>query len=391
MGDRDAVVGLFAGVGGIELGLRRAGFHTTLISEIHPAARRVLSARLPEAELVGDILQLKGLPAAHIVAAGFPCQDLSSVGRRAGIFGPDSALVKEVVRLVSNRRASPDWLMFENVPFMLSLNRGEAMTWLVGELDRLGFIWAYRVVDARAFGVPHRRRRVLILASRSHDPRPVLFGQDRGPHAPGRGPSRAEQDCGFYWTEGSRGIGWTPGGIPTLKGGSSIGIPSAPAIWFRGKRAPFATPEIRDAERLQGFPANWTQPAESEAGGSRARWRLVGNAVNVRVSTWLGERLAAQPERSQPFAGAMIPSAAPWPGAAWGARGQRFAVDVSEWPVRKPYTTISRFLRYPPTPLSERASAGFLGRALKSSLRFEPAFIQAMVAYVGATKSETDN
>lgn len=378
----DSVVGLFAGVGGIELGFRRAGFHAAVMSEIDPAARSVLKARFPEAELVGDITRVSGLPSATVVAAGFPCQDLSSVGRRAGILGADSALVAEVIRLVSGRKTSPDWLVFENVPFMLRLHGGEAMDWLTGELERLGFIWAYRIIDARAFGVPQRRRRVVILASRCHDPRPVLFGCDAGPHMKGRGSARDGQDCGFYWTEGNRGLGWTPGGVPPIKGGSAIGIPSAPAIWSRQGPDSFGTPEIRDAERLQGFPAGWTLPAERELGGKRLRWRLIGNAVNVHVSAWLAERIARLPKDEQPFAEFRTRASARWSRAGWGARGQRFDVEVTEWPVRAPYRTISRFLRYPVEPLSIRASAGFLSRAQKSTLRFEPGFIDELSAYV---------
>src|SRR5690606_19679397 len=94
--------------------------------------------------------------------------------------------------------------------------------------------------------------------------------------------------CGFYWTEGLRGLGWAVNAVPTLKGGSSIGIPSPPAIVLPDGRV--VTPDIRDAERLQGFPADWTKVAETVARRS-ARWRLVGNAVSVPAADWIGKRL----------------------------------------------------------------------------------------------------
>ena len=245
------VAGLFAGIGGIELGLHRAGHRSVLLNEIEPGAQTVLRARFPGIELTGDVCDLRSLPDVDFVAAGFPCQDLSQAGRTIGIRGSRSGLVDKVFQLLET--ADPRWLLLENVPFMLQLDRGRAMQHLTTELGRLGFRWAYRVVDARSFGMPQRRQRVLLLASRDDDPRPVLFADDAG--------EPRERDpvglaCGFYWTEGIRGLGWAVDAIPTLKGGSTIGIPSPPAVWMPDGLV--GTPDLRDAERLQGFPRDWT-------------------------------------------------------------------------------------------------------------------------------------
>ncbi|MFG3703022.1 DNA cytosine methyltransferase, partial [Micromonospora sp. NPDC047620] len=158
------MVGLFAGIGGLELGLSAHGWRTELLCEIDPGARAVLSARFPEVETHADVTRLRGLPAGtELVAAGFPCQDLSQAGRTAGITGERSGLVDEVFRLVRRKRG-PRWLLIENVPFMLQLGRGQAMRHITAALEELGYTWAYRVVDARAFGLPQRRQRVLMLA-----------------------------------------------------------------------------------------------------------------------------------------------------------------------------------------------------------------------------------
>src|SRR5205807_2521870 len=93
-----------------------------------------------------------------IVTAGFPCQDLSQAGRTSGISGQNSRLVWEVFRLIEQRL--PRFVLFENVPFMLKLHRGKAISRIVTRLERLGYHWAYRVVDAQAFGVPQRRPRI---------------------------------------------------------------------------------------------------------------------------------------------------------------------------------------------------------------------------------------
>src|SRR5579862_2337426 len=197
------VVGLFAGIGGIELGLHHAGHQSVLLNEIDPGAQAVLRARFPGIDLTGDVCELRSLPAVDLVAAGFPCQDLSQAGRTLGIGGNRSGLVGHVFRLLET--ADPHWLLLENVPFMLQLDRGQAMRYLTSELGRLGFRWAYRVVDARSFGMPQRRQRVILLASRDDDPRPVLFADEAGEPLERKPAGLA---CGFYWTEGIRGLGW---------------------------------------------------------------------------------------------------------------------------------------------------------------------------------------
>src|SRR5437870_3223679 len=138
------VVGLFAGIGGIEAGFHQAGFETTLLCEIDPAAQRVLKRHFSGVPLVDDVRQLRSRPKAEVLAAGFPCQDLSQAGKTAGIRGKHSGLVAEVFRLLSRPGAAPRWLVLENVPFMLQLQRGRAMHFLVSGLEALGYAWAYR-------------------------------------------------------------------------------------------------------------------------------------------------------------------------------------------------------------------------------------------------------
>ena len=275
--------GLFAGIVGIELGLGRAGFHTTLLCEIDPGGQAVLRDRFSGARIETDVRSLKQLPNVDVVSAGFPCQDLSQAGKTAGISGSQSGLVDEVFRLVSDSKRSPTWLVLENVSFMLRLGRGAAMAHVMSSLELMGFRWAYRILDSRAFGVPQRRQRVIILASRTEDPRPVLFGMDAG--EPVRDPESASS-FGFYWTEGTRGLGWAVDAIPTLKGGSTIGIASPPAVW-RIADSSVITPDIRDAERLQGFPADWTVSLGHDRRALGKRWKLVGNAVTTGVAEWM--------------------------------------------------------------------------------------------------------
>ena len=249
------IAALFAGIGGIEVGMHAAGHETTVLCEWDEAAQRVLGARFPEVPVVGDVAEMESLPDVDLVTAGFPCQDLSQAGRTAGIRGDRSGLVEHVFRLLDGAGREPTWLLLENVSFMLSLDRGEAMRWLTAQLEARGYTWAYRVVDTRAFGLPQRRQRVILLASRVADPRPVLLNPEHGEVTV---EDRQGLACGFYWTEGIRGLGWAIDALPTLKGGSTIGIPSPPAMWRPGTGS-IVTPELRDAERLQGFAPGWTR------------------------------------------------------------------------------------------------------------------------------------
>ena len=380
-------VGLFAGIGGIELGLHSAGFETVLLSEIDPAARAVLEHRFPDIELHGDIRTLQELPQVELVAGGFPCQDLSQAGRTAGIRGRNSGLVGEVFRLVERAETGPRWLLLENVPFMLQLERGRAMDYLTTQLEELGFDWAYRVVDARSFGVPQRRKRVVLVASRSDDPRTVLFADDAGERL---FPRREDSACGFYWTEGLRGLGWAIDAVPTLKGGSTIGIPSPPAIWLA--RGGIVVPDIRDTERLQGFEADWTEPAmHTGRRGAALRWKLVGNAVSVPVAAWVGRHFREPQEYDAGLDdGPPRAHGRRWPVAAYGIGGNRQAVNVSEWPVHDRFTPLGEFLQYPTRDLSPRATAGFLERARRSSLRFPHGFLDAVEAHLEQVSGKPD-
>jgi DNA (cytosine-5)-methyltransferase 1 len=256
------------------------------------------------------------------------------------------------------------------------------MAYLVDELEALGMAWAYRVIDARAFGLPQRRKRVILLASRSEDPRTVLFADDCPLEEPSwNGGSRPA--CGFYWTEGLRGLGWCVDGVPTLKGGSTVGIPSPPAIWKRD--GSLATLDVRDAERLQGLPLDWTAPATAKG----ARWRLVGNAVSAPVAEFIGRRISAPGEYDRTLVssnGGWRRSS--WPDAAWGVKGERRVMAASHYPVQAHYTHLDSFLKYTSKPLSPRAAAGFLSRSRRSSLHFPSGLLEAVSR--SASKQETD-
>jgi DNA (cytosine-5)-methyltransferase 1 len=371
-------VGLFAGIGGIEAGLAKAGYHPILLCERDPSAQLVLAKHFPGVPLVGNIRELRSLGKVGIVTAGFPCQDLSQAGKTAGIRGAKSGLINQVFRLLDSS-SPPDWLLLENVPFMLHLQGGSAIAHIITQLELRGFHWAYRVVDTRAFGIPQRRRRVLLLASQTLDPRPVLLNQDSERQ-------QSSTDCqayGFYWTEGNTGLGWARDAVPTLKGGSSLGIPSPPAVWVKGKG--LFVPDIRDAERLQGFDADWTLPASDGKALTGIRWKLVGNAVSVPVAKWLGARLGCSEVYGQRD-DLKFDVSVRWPFAAWGGPGQRYISLRSEWPVKTKLVSLLTFFSHPLKPLSSAATEGFLSRARASRLHFETGFLEGVARHLASAR-----
>lgn len=363
------VAGLFAGIGGLELGLQRAGHSTELLCELDAHAQAVLTKRFPDVPLVSDVRSIKRLPDVDLVAAGFPCQDLSLAGTQAGLNGARSGLVAEVFRLIRSR--PPEFVLLENVLYLIKRQRGALLKQITNEFERLGYRWAYRVVDSRGFGLPQRRQRVIILASHgSVDPAAVLLHESVEADVDDRiVPTKPIHTYGFYWTEGKRAVGWAVDAVPTIKGGSGLGIPSPPAV-FDPVTGLTGTPCIRDGERLQGFSAGWTDVSlGSEPLRLGRRWSLVGNAVSVPVSTWLGRELAAPVKDREAPKGQPHVDGRPMPTAASGAASTILAHDVSLHVTEKRHTAIREFLQEPLTPLSARAINGFLKRVDEGIMR----------------------
>jgi DNA (cytosine-5)-methyltransferase 1 len=368
------LAGLFAGIGGFELGFSKIA-DPVLLCEKDEVALAVLRARFshryPRLRFHEDVRDLARLPRdIDVLCAGFPCQDLSSAGEKRGICGVSSSLVKHVFRLLEHRTVT--WVVLENVRFMLHLDGGAGIARVTTQLSRLGYTWAYRVIDTRSFGLPQRRLRLYLVASRGFDPRPVLFGRNRS--AP-EDRSDVSAGIGFYWTEGRYASGLVEGSVPAIKAGSTIGIPSPPAILLPDGTV--GTPHIEDAERLQGFRPGWTRPGESVARAS-LRWRLVGNAVTVHAARWIANRIGEVPFDSLAVSTRRFARNDPWPEAAWGRAREQWAVETGPYPVRWSSPGLHRFLKHPLRPLSLAATRGFVKRASEGNLGFPRGFLKAL-------------
>jgi DNA (cytosine-5)-methyltransferase 1 len=150
---------LFSGVGGLDVGLERAGWRCVGMCENDPKASRVLRTRWPHVPLYDDVRTLDGTAVdCDAVVGGFPCVDISSNGAKVGIHGEQSGLFFEAMRIV--RQARPRWVLLENVADLVARGLGTVLA----ELAALRFHAWWDVLPAAAFGAPQRRQRTFVAA-----------------------------------------------------------------------------------------------------------------------------------------------------------------------------------------------------------------------------------
>ena len=140
------------------------GWEAVAFSEVDPFPCAVLAHHYPDVPNLGDMTKIDGSQyygPVDLVAGGTPCQDFSVAGQRAGMAGERGRLALYYLRLVGY--VSPRWIVWENVPGVLSSNGGRDFALFVGTLAKLGYGWSYRVLDAQYFGVPQRRRRIFLV------------------------------------------------------------------------------------------------------------------------------------------------------------------------------------------------------------------------------------
>lgn len=153
-------ISLFSGIGGFDLAAERCGIETVAFCENDKHCQQVLGRHWPGVPIIEDVRDVNGIT-ADIITGGFPCQDISVAGRRAGLAGERSGLWREFARIIAAVR--PAWFVIENVPGLLSSNGSRDMGAILGALGDLGYWWAYRVLDAQYDNLAQRRERVFIV------------------------------------------------------------------------------------------------------------------------------------------------------------------------------------------------------------------------------------
>ena len=237
---------LFAGIGGMDLGLERAGMECRWQVEIDPYATRVLARHWPDVRRHDDVRTFPPDDGTDwqvdLIAGGFPCQDISYAGKGAGLSGERSGLWFEFARVVRTLR--PRFVLVENVPALLT--RG--IDAVLGTLATLGYDAEWECLPASAFGLFHNRDRVFICAYCQGSVQGVF-------HC-----SRAEWKAQFQSRRlaGSQAVGAWP----------ADRFPSEPCV----------------APLVDGVP-EWL--------GRRGIGRGLGNAVVPQVAEWIGRRMIA--------------------------------------------------------------------------------------------------
>jgi DNA (cytosine-5)-methyltransferase 1 len=249
------------------------GWTPAAFSEIEAFPRSVLAHHYPDVPCHGDFTTIGAddYGAIDLLVGGTPCQDFSIGGLRTGLAGTRGNLSLEYMRLLDRKR--PCWMVWENVPGVLSNDGGRAFGAILGALAELGYGWSYRVLDAQYFGVPQQRPRVIVVgcAGSSRAAASVLFERASFAGRPAKGPPAPVSVC------------------ITRRGPGSLDDRETYIVEADHPR--HMTP--REIERCFGFPDDYTLvPHRGKPAADGPRYKALGNSMAVPVMRWLGERIA---------------------------------------------------------------------------------------------------
>lgn len=195
-------VSLFSGIEAASVAWEQLGWEPAAFAEIEPFPCAVLSHRFPNVPNLGDVTEVDWSPYAgsvDIVVGGSPCQAFSISGARKGLLDARGRLMFEYVRAV--REVGPRWVLWENVPGVLSQDGGSAFGSLLAALEDCGYALSWRVLDAQFFGVAQRRRRVFVVGHIGADVGPaaaVLFDEGICPGNSGTSKAKRASLAGVF-------------------------------------------------------------------------------------------------------------------------------------------------------------------------------------------------
>lgn len=282
-----------SGIGSEHVAWEGLDWECMFFSEIDEFASGVLKEHYPEVKNIGDFMHYEWTKEdceVELLIGGTPCQSFSLSGKRLGLDDLRGNLTIEFLRII--QRIKPRWFVWENVPGILSSNKGRDFGFILGKMAELGYGFAYRILDAQFFGVPQRRRRVFVVG---------YFGDWRPPTA-------------VLFEQGSMS-----GDFKTCKESKEKDTAKSKAC-FREKnygmisnclttkqRYDFESEvfvvkdqTIRkftpiECERLQGLPDNYTlipwRGKSKEKCPKTQRYKVIGNGFAVPVVKWIGERI----------------------------------------------------------------------------------------------------
>jgi len=309
------------------------GWEPAFFSEIDAFPTAVLQHHYPDVPCHGDFTTIKDdeYGPIDLLVGGTPCQSFSVAGLRGGMDDERGNLALEFIRLAQRKR--PQWVVWENVPGVLSSNGGRDFGSFLGALAEIGYGFAYRVLDAQYFGVAQRRRRVFVVGYLGDWRRAAAVLFERESLSGNPAPSREEGEKvaptltqGF----GQRGVctdSIANGGYaikcaevaPAVTTGPPFSrtgnerveceaiVPVSKCLTAHGHRLDFETEKfpvsansvrrltVTECERLQGFPDGYTKIPYRNRGAELCpdgpRYKALGNSMAVPVIKWIGERI----------------------------------------------------------------------------------------------------
>ncbi len=295
------IASFFTGIGGFDLGLEKTGHEIVFQCENDSFCKTILKHHWPDVKFVDNILEIqdgKTVSNADVWCGGFPCQDVSlaRARQRHGLNGAKSGLFYEFAELLDHAR--PPIVIIENVPGLLSSNKGNDFEVVIRSLAKSGYAVGWRMLNSQYFGVPQSRSRVYIVG---HLGGPkytseILFE-----------PERSNRQSTTSESSGKKSISPFKESLRDPRTGATVQRLSYCLAATSGRhtgtdwsRSYVCYPDaVRrftpiEYERLQGFPDNWTFPPnlrKSKIDLDSQRYQALGNAVSVPVAKWIGRRL----------------------------------------------------------------------------------------------------
>jgi len=159
-------IDLFCGIGGIRLGMERAGFECVFSCDINNECKKTYNANFAEWPQ-GDIAEIaaSSIPDFEVLCAGFPCQPFSISGRQKGFSDKRGILFFEICRIIKAKE--PPIVFLENVKHLIHHDGGRTLGIILEQLSDLGYEVGWRLLNALDYGVPQNRERIIIIASKS--------------------------------------------------------------------------------------------------------------------------------------------------------------------------------------------------------------------------------
>jgi DNA (cytosine-5)-methyltransferase 1 len=330
-----SVVELFAGAGGLALGMENAGLNTKLLVEVDKNAIETLQKNRPNWNIVGDDIanvSFEGVK-VDIITGGFPCQSFSYVGKRMGFEDIRGTLFFEYARAIDSIK--PKIIVGENVRGLEKHDEGRTLKTMLQILDELGYRVEYQILRSQYLDVPQKRERLVIIGVRKDLDLPICFPKEQDytvsvrealvdvPPSPGQSYTKTKYEVmslvpeGGYWRDLPMDIREKYMGASFHLGGGKTGMArrlawDEPSLTLTCNPAQKQTERchpsetrpltVREYARIQSFPDTWIF-----TGSTASQYKQIGNAVPVNLGYHIGRCLITMLNQKPDLSSMIIP------------------------------------------------------------------------------------